>query len=52
MTYANQLKMLVAGKGYYMFITTNIPLNKMARYLKGNIKKYAGIFINILVNLL
>jgi hypothetical protein len=36
------LKVLVTSKGYHIIITTNIPVNRIARQLEGTIRKHAG----------
>jgi hypothetical protein len=36
------LKALLTSKRYHIIITTNIPVNRLARQLEGNIRKHAG----------
>jgi hypothetical protein len=36
------LEALVTSKGYHIINTTNIPVNRMATQLEGNIRNHAG----------
>jgi hypothetical protein len=37
-----QPEAITASKGYHVFITTNTPMDRIARGLEGNIGKYVG----------